>query len=94
MKYLYSVRLSEIFENSSFSNLNKREIGNKIIDLINKWHKLGFYHGDLNTGNILITKNDVIFIDPLISDKKDSKNYDLKWSKIYKNRLHSTKKYD
>ena len=49
----------------------------KLDKLVRKWHSLGFAHGDLGDDNILITKNNKLYlIDPLF-DNKNEFNFDL-----------------
>ena len=55
----------------------------KIENLIRKWHNLGFYHGDLNPRNILVTtENKVYFIDPNFNGDFEK---DLEWIECYNN---------
>lgn len=68
MKYIKSTTLKECLDNDSLSRLQISKIVERLYFLIDKWHKLGFVHGDLqNFKNILITKNKVYLIDPSIN---------------------------
>jgi len=73
MKYIKGEPLSSIIYHldnnkiisSLFSTVDLNIILNNLKKLINKWHELGFTHGDLNLGNILVTNSkNVYLIDP------------------------------
>lgn len=68
-KYIDGDNLSDVFKN--FTKYEKIKIVNKIEELINIYHKLGFVHGDLTIANVLITLTGKLYIiDPneLIED--------------------------
>jgi RIO-like serine/threonine protein kinase len=74
MKYIEGQSLLEY--DNKHGPLNDK-ILNRIKYLVNKWHGLGFAHGDLNENNILITKNEkVYFIDPYFPNSQEF-DYDL-----------------
>lgn len=55
----------------------------KLDKLVRKWHSLGFAHGDLGDDNILISKNNKLYlIDPLF-DNKDEFVFDLDRLRYY-----------
>lgn len=65
MKYVKSTTLKECLDNNSLSGKEINKIVERLYFLIEKWHQLGFVHGDLqNFNNILITENKVYLIDP------------------------------
>lgn len=73
MQYIEGITLNKYLENMKLkitigfnTNLTKLQIYEKIKKLLDKYHSLNLTHNDLNPYNILISKNDVFFIDPLI----------------------------
>lgn len=66
MQYIQGHTLANLI-NKNMLNLSKLKlIFDKIRNILSKWHKLGFYHGDLKFSNIIITdNNNVHLIDPL-----------------------------
>jgi RIO-like serine/threonine protein kinase len=80
MKFVNGEHLNNIFK---IRKVRTIQLLTKIENLIQKWHSLGFYHGDLNPRNILVTtENKVYFIDP---DFKGSFKKDLEWIECYNN---------
>ncbi len=81
MKYIKADTLLNCYENNSLSKLEIDKILGRLYFLIEKWHKLGFAHGDLQMlGNILVTsKNQVYLIDPGMSNDKRKDLSDLRY---------------
>lgn len=78
MKYIKATPLSYIIDVKNNTSLSYDQINRKINQLIKKWYKLGFAHGDLNHSNILISKNKIYFIDPDMQDLEPMSDYKLK----------------
>lgn len=78
MKYIKATPLSYIIDVKNNTSLSYNQINQKINQLIKKWYKLGFAHGDLNHSNILIGKNKIYFIDPDMQDLEPMSEYKLK----------------
>jgi tRNA A-37 threonylcarbamoyl transferase component Bud32 len=67
MKYIKGITLKEYLQNIENYSLTEKILF-KIEYIIEKWHDLGFVHGDLYDKNILITNTDKIyFIDPMMN---------------------------
>jgi RIO-like serine/threonine protein kinase len=71
----------DIHIDSKLSNDEINIILLKVFKSLKIWHRLGFAHGDLHQGNIIISKLGKIYlIDPEInenSDNKDERNHDI-----------------
>lgn len=84
MKYIDGEKLSDHIRNNN-NHLNENYLV-KLDKLVRKWHQLGFAHGDLGDDNILITKNNKLYlIDPLF-DNKNEFGFDLDRLGYYWNR--------
>jgi predicted Ser/Thr protein kinase len=72
MKYIKAVNLYQfVKENKNKDLYDPDYIMDRLRFLISRWHKLGFAHGDLILGNILITKDYKIYlIDPKLDKDK------------------------
>lgn len=98
MQYIEGITLFEYFRNKTKfkTNLTKFEIYEKIKNLINKYHSFNLAHDDLNVSNILISKDNVFFIDPGIiligKNIENQKLRDLDDLKSYKELLNMVTK--
>lgn len=64
MKYLKGKTLKDILKNKEINYKEFNKLMDRAFELAKIWKKLGFQHGDLHPGNILVTNNKLYFIDP------------------------------
>lgn len=69
LEYIKSEYFKRDYTNDEYWKIRKH-IDDKVNNLKIVWDKLGFYHGDLNSKNIIISKNlrNVYLIDPWTAD--------------------------
>lgn len=96
MKYIKAVNLLQfIRENKDKDLYDPDYIIKKLRFLINRWHKLGFAHGDLILSNILITDDYKIYlIDPKIESKSYQKDDDIADLEYLQTYLKNQDEYD
>lgn len=71
--YIEGKSLWEIYNSQSRKYL--LDIINKVIKILDKWHKLGFNHGDINSRNIMVSENEKIYlIDPSLDPNVEDEN--------------------
>lgn len=70
---------------TSLSNTEINVILTKVWKLLKNWHKLGFFHGDLHEGNIMISDSGKIYlIDPQSFKSATKKADTFQFSSMYK----------
>jgi len=89
MKYIESETLLEFEENNRNNRNLMKKLFENIISMLQKWHELGYSHGDLDRRNILVSKNHKIyFIDPNFKNSEEEFESDNELIKGYLEDYH------
>jgi predicted Ser/Thr protein kinase len=89
MKYIESKTFLEFEENNRHNKNLMKKLFENVINMLQKWHELGYSHGDLDRRNILVSNNyKIYFIDPDFKNSEEEFESDNELIKGYLEDYH------